>query len=247
MRTRPANRLRAWLLSSVVFLTAGTAGVEAHTLPISYLTLVPDENYLHLELSLNPFELTSVPGLEGAGRDGQFLLPAGSEQEEKCARAILATLIVRVGGRVVAPETAGLTRSFETHHLALRAHYPADARTSAVSVESKLAGITSGAHLTQVTFGSGDVARAARLDLQANTVTFEPVRGAAAAPRAGRPGSEPAGAVDWRDWRPVLLLVCVVSLLLVSAAALTLLLRCLLREREPRAAIGHGHSLRTTP
>ena len=33
---------------------AGRAG--AHTLPISYLSVVPDADYLHLELLLNPFE-----------------------------------------------------------------------------------------------------------------------------------------------------------------------------------------------
>jgi hypothetical protein len=41
-----------------------------------------------------------------------------------------------------------------------------------VSLESQLAALTSGAHITEVRFDAGERVQTARLDMQSNTVTF---------------------------------------------------------------------------
>ena len=59
------------VLPALCSMLLATHTARAHTLPISTLTLVPDENYLHLELILNPFELTFFSELD-ANHDGRF-------------------------------------------------------------------------------------------------------------------------------------------------------------------------------
>jgi hypothetical protein len=158
---------------------------RAHTLPISTLTLVPDETYLHLELTLNPFELTFYSELD-ANRDGRLDPREWSGHGEYIARRILEGLKLRVNDRPVEAEIAGLSQSYESHHLAVRAHFAVDARQARVSIESRLASLTSGSHVTEVNFVTGDRVQAARLDMQSNRATFGPVESATAAgPTAG--------------------------------------------------------------
>jgi len=161
-------------LAALCSTLLATHAARAHTLPISTLTLVPDESYLHLELALNPFELTFFSELD-ANRDGRLDPGEWDGQGEKIARRILEGLKLRVNnGPVVAAEIAGLSQSYESHHIFVRAHFAVDARRARVSLESQLAALTSGSHVTQVNFGAGEHVQAARLDMQSNKVNFEP-------------------------------------------------------------------------
>ena len=127
---------------------------RAHTLPISTLTLVPDESYLHLELTLNPFELTFFGELDG-NRDGRLDPGEWTGHGENIAWRLLEALKLRVNNRPVTADIAGLSQSYESHHIAVRAHFAVDARRARVSLESQLAALTSGSHITQVNLGTG--------------------------------------------------------------------------------------------
>ena len=172
MKSRPFLSLRL-CLPALCSTLLGTHAARAHTLPISTLTLVPDENYLHLELILNPFELTFFSELD-ANHDGRLDPGEWSGQGEKIAWRILDCLKLRVNDRPVVADIAGLSQSYESHHIAVRAHFAVDARRARVSLDSQLAALTSGSHITQVNFGTGERVQAARLDMQSNKVTFEP-------------------------------------------------------------------------
>lgn len=146
----------------------------AHTLPISYLTVVPGEEYVHLELVLNPFELSFFSEIDR--NKNARLEPAEIENQEAnlCGR-ILDCLKLRVNGTPVTAEISGFTPDLDSHHATVRAHYRVDARRLPLAIESKLAALTSGSHLTQVTCRRGEHIQTARLDMQSTTATFEPV------------------------------------------------------------------------
>ncbi|MBM3881018.1 MAG: hypothetical protein FJ387_15070 [Verrucomicrobia bacterium] len=168
-RAKPVTRhgpcLVAALLLAVVPLT------RAHTLPISYLTVVPGAEFLHLELTLNPFELSFFSELD-KNRNAR-LDPAELEAHETTLTARLTEClqIATAQGRW-SPAVAGLALDPDSHHCTLRAHYPVDVRHQAFSIESKLAALTSGSHVTQVTCRGVDGTEAARLDLLSAKVTF---------------------------------------------------------------------------
>jgi hypothetical protein len=178
-----ARRLVPLLLAALV-LTICPAGLRAHTLPISYLTVVTDTDYIHLELMFNPFELSFFSELD-KNKNGQ-LEPAELEaQKEELTKRLVGSLKLRVNGKRIQAEVSGLIPDVDSHHLTLRAHYHADARRAAVTIESTLPRITSGSHLTLVTFSRGGQPQLAQLDTQSSKVTFEGEKVERAAVTAG--------------------------------------------------------------
>lgn len=172
-----------------LWLGTGNQG-RAHTLPISYLTIVPDSNYLHLELVLNPFELNFFNELD-SDQDGR-LGPAELRSADRAMTdRLLGCLSLRVKGAPVAAEVAGINPDLDTHHVTLRAHYPVDVTLLPLTVESRLAAVTSGSHITQVTYGLGEGRKAARLDMQSPQITFDPSAAPARSDLA--PNLEPEG------------------------------------------------------
>lgn len=210
----------------------------AHTLPISFLTLVPDENYLHLELTLNPFELTFFSELD-ANHNGYLEPMDWQGQGEKIAWRILDAVQVRVDGQPVAPDIAGLTQSYESDHITVRAHYAVAARRATVSVESQLSGITSGAHLTQASFGKGDDAQAAHLDAQSSQARFEPIE-RPVVPDTTATLATLAGSVGQHELAVTLLLSCIASVLLMSMGSVTVLIRHFMVMRS-KASLAATH------
>jgi hypothetical protein len=145
----------------------------AHTLPISYLRLVPDGDYLHLELVFNPFELSFMSELD-ENKDAE-LSPAELEAHgQALADRVSAALKIKVGEREVRPETAGMDPDLNGHHVRLRAHYKVDARRSPLTLDSNLISITSASHLIQVTYAHPEGEQRAQLDSQSHKVTFTP-------------------------------------------------------------------------
>jgi len=176
---------------ALLLLLAGRLG--AHTLPISFLQVVPGADYLHLELALNPFELSFFSELE-THKDGRLDPEELAGQEALVARRILDCLKVRVAGKPVVAEVSGITPDVGSHHFTLRAQYRVDARSKTLELESSLATITSGSHLTQVTFTRAGQRQLAQLDMQSSKVTFDPpdkVQGAAAPGASARGGPAP--------------------------------------------------------
>lgn len=158
-------------IAALVFFRLAINSV-AHTLPVSFLRLVPDADYLHLELVFNPFEFTFFPELD-ANKDGRLDPREWEAQQLNATRRMLDCLKVRVDGKLVPTGISGISPDFDSHHATLRAHYAADARRCTVSIESSLATLTSGSHFTQVTFGRDGGVQSARLDMQSTTATFE--------------------------------------------------------------------------
>lgn len=163
-----------WLAACVAWLQTG-AMLEAHTLPISSLLLVAGDNQLHLELTLNPFELGFYSAWD-ANRNGRLDAAEWESKHQEAAWQIVRALKVTVDGRAIQAEVAGLSPSYDSHHITVRAHYPAHVRDATVVLESDLPALTSGSHFTQVTFREGNRTRAARLDVQSKRATFEPSR-----------------------------------------------------------------------
>jgi hypothetical protein len=172
------NRRRSCLGGLALLLVAGRVG--AHTLPVSYLHVVPDADYLHLEFTVNPFELNSFSELD-TNKDGRLEPMELADRQDAVTRRILDCLKLRVGGKLVAAEVSGITPDVDSHHITLRAQYPVDARSAPLEIESTLGTITSGSHLTQVTYLLAGRRQLAQLDMQSAKVTFEPLGKAPAA------------------------------------------------------------------
>jgi hypothetical protein len=143
---RGAALLR-WIYALILLSALGAA---AHTLPVSYLRLVPDADYLHLELVFNPFELSFIAEVDD-NKDNELDPGELQAHGQVVAERVVRALKISVGGREVRAETAGMDPDLSGHHVRLRAHYPVDARRQPLTVESDLASVMSASHLTQVT------------------------------------------------------------------------------------------------
>lgn len=145
----------------------------AHTLPISYLRLQPDADYLHLELVFNAFEISFISELDD-NKDGELDEAELKAHGQTLANRVVSALKLTVGGKPVVAETAGMDLDMTGHHVRLRAHYKVDARRLPVTLESELNSITSSSHLIQVTFIEGSRQQLAQLDMHWPRVTFQP-------------------------------------------------------------------------
>ena len=174
-----------WLRGVAIFCAAFLllASARAHTSPVSFLRLWSDANYLNLELTLNPFELTFFSELDG-NRDGRLDPGEWHGQGENIARRILECIQLRVNDRPVQAHIAGLTQNYDSHHITVRAHYEVDARRATVTVESHLTMLTSSAHVMQVTCAPRERAQTVQLDVQSTKAVF-----AALNPSGARPFS----------------------------------------------------------
>lgn len=164
--------IRYWALALTVgLLVLLSFRAMAHTLPISYLFVVADKDYVHLELSFNPFELSSFAEYD-TNHDARLDAAELAAVEPQLCRKLLDHLTLRVNDEVVATETAGLSPEGDTHHATLRAHYRVDARHAMLVVSSSLAEITSSSHLTQLNFLRDGKRELAQLDAQSHTASF---------------------------------------------------------------------------
>lgn len=189
----------------------------AHTLPISYLRLQPDTDYLHLELSFNPFELTFFSELDD-NHDGELGLAELKAHGQTVANRVAGALKIVVGDNPIYAETAGMDPDLSGHHVRLRAHYKVNARQLPLTLESELNAVTSSSHLIQVTYAAEGRQQLAQLDAQSHKVTFQPLMATAPPPMV-------VNTVQVRGATLGALLLLAVLLLIVLVAALLLLLR----------------------
>jgi hypothetical protein len=221
---RDVMRVRSGLLRPVCGLAAAIAvlalGAAAHTLPISYLRLQADTDYLHLELAFNAFEISFISELDD-NKDGEIGPDELTTHGQTLADRVVAALKIRVGDKAMVAETAGMDPDMTGHHVRMRAHYKVDARRLPVTVESDLNSITSSSHLIQVTYSAEGRQQLGQLDVQSRKVVFLPFEAASghAAARKVEIGRVTFGAV-----------LLIGLLLLVVTVAATLLL---LRRRPP--------------
>jgi len=197
-------RLLAWRFTLVTAVTLQTVAAAAHTLPVSYLRLATDADYLHFELIINPFELSFLSEVDD-NHDAE-LSPVELERHgQKLADRLVGAFRLSAGGKPLHPETAGMDPDLNGHHVRVRAHYKVDARQLPLTLESDLIAITSASHLVQVTYGNGSARQMAQLDSLSRKVTFEP------------PGQEPAASAPVAPLKPMLF---VVLLMPITATAL---------------------------
>jgi len=209
--------LRAlWPLLAVMALLAGQA--RAHNLPISYLHLQADAEYVHLELIFNVFELSFLSEVDD-NKNGELDPDELKAHGQALANHVISALRVIVGDKPVAAETVGMDPEMMGHHVRLRAHYKVDARRLPLTLESELNGITSSSHLIQVTYVSEGRPQLAQLDAQSRRVKFQP--DASGVTQPGR-----RKALKTSPINPFLLMSILLSVAFVTAIVL-------LRTREP--------------
>ena len=149
------------------------AFLNAHTIPVSYLTIVPDKDFVHVELVLNPFELSFFSEID-TNRNGLLDRDELARFEEIGTRKLLEAIELRVEGKLVQAEVAGASLAVDSHHMILRAHFPVDARAVPISVGCSLAKITSGGHVTSVKYVNQGHRQSALLDTEKGLVSFKP-------------------------------------------------------------------------
>jgi hypothetical protein len=152
---------------------------SGHTLPISYLTVVPDEDYVHVELVLNPYELNFFAELD-ANHNRLLDREEMARFREVGTELLLAAIEIRVVDRPVRAEAAGADLALGSHHLVLRAHYRIDARRLPLKVVCTLTKITSGGHVTVVNYVNMGRKQTVLLDRTGAEASFAP-----ATPREG--------------------------------------------------------------
>lgn len=160
-----------WLWAAVPGLALTAVQLCAHTLPISYLFVVADAEYVHLELSFNPFELSEFSELD-TNHNARLDAEEFAATQSRITRRLLDHLKLKVNGHLVPVESAGLSPDGDTHHATLRAHFKTDARHATLAIESTLQQVTSSSHLTQVNFLRAGRRGLAQLDARAGTATF---------------------------------------------------------------------------
>ncbi|MEW5978648.1 MAG: polysaccharide lyase family protein [Acidobacteriota bacterium] len=144
---------------------------RAHTLPVSDVILAPDENYVHLELLMNPFDLAFFSEIDG--NHNRLLDPAELTQHQNVlTRKVLESLRLDLNGRTLHPEVAGTSLSLSDHHLILKAHYPIVALGGRLSLHSRLNEITHAGHLTRVQLIDGSRKSSAVLDARSVAAEF---------------------------------------------------------------------------
>ena len=151
------------------------ASSAAHTLPISYLTVVPDKNYVHVELVLNPYELSFFPELD-ANHNRILDRDEMARFRQVGTELLLGAIEIRVEGRpgIALADSAGTELALGSHHVVLRAHYPIDARQLPLKVVCTLTKITSGGHVTVVNYINKGRKQTVLLDRPGAEASFDP-------------------------------------------------------------------------
>ena len=160
-------------VGSLLAFVCLSASANAHMLPISYLTVVPDETHVHVEFLLNPFDLQFFSEID-KNHNG-VLDPNEMEAFEQLATPRLVDLIeVRVDGKVIKPDVAGADLAVGSHHVVLRAHYPIDAREVPISIRCNLWNILRSGNVIIVKYVNNGHTQSRLLDSGKRFVTFDP-------------------------------------------------------------------------
>lgn len=175
MRRKHNQVFRTITKSAVCLLAlAGlVTGVSAHTLPISYLTVVPDTTHVHVEFVVNPYELQFFSQVDK--NHNNVLDPKELAPFERLAREYLVSLIkLHVGGKVVAADVAGASLAPGTHHVVIRVHYPVDARNVPLAIGCNLWSVLRNSDVIIVKYINHGRTQSRLVDSSKKLVTFDP-------------------------------------------------------------------------
>jgi len=180
--------------AAIVLAIAWTPQLWAHDLRLSYVTMKADEDYLHVEMVINWFELNFLSEID-TNKNNHLDIHEIEAQQEEIARRIADCLMLRVDGQEVTAEVCGLVPNPDTHHLTLRVHYPIDAREAAISLESHLDSVTTGMHVAQVSLTQPSGHRAGLIDAHSPIVSFAERKESMSGEEALSPTTSPS--VGW--------------------------------------------------
>ncbi len=172
--------LGLWLLFGLVGWVHSS---RAHLLPISYLTVVVDDDYVHLDLNFNPFEMANFSAVD-TNQNGRLDPAEVVAQGDKITQQLLEHLTLSVAGQKVSAETSGIFPELDGHHATLRAHYRVQARAATIIIQSRLPKILGSSHLTQVKFTNRGEPQLRQLDSRSGRAVFKPEA-------AKKPGAPP--------------------------------------------------------
>jgi hypothetical protein len=179
---------------TILLLACVSGRIAAHDLPVSSMMMVADEDFLHVELTINSGELIFYRELD-RDNNGRLELAEVREQADIISKRIVDCLSIEIDGKRLEADNCGIVPDMSTHHLTVRAHYAVDARDVPLSLESHLSNITNGAHTTQVTFRKPGSSESARLNARSPRVTFNlsppaTSKAVASRPKMPSPGAE---------------------------------------------------------
>lgn len=169
------------MLSKINTYTSGILGMFmiccsynlglAHTIPVSEIYIVPDRAEVHLELTINSFELSFLSEID-ENHNGFIDESEMESYRSKIKKRLLSVISVQMDDKTVEAEAAGLILNSRNHHLTLRAHYPKEWEYETLKLTSNIEQITSKSQITQVTYGNAPHTQKARLESDTNVATF---------------------------------------------------------------------------
>ena len=152
-----------WQFSTEIF---------AHDLPISRMSIVADENALHVQLLLNAEELAFFREIDTNG-DGIAGLKEIEAKNSQIAKSIVNCFTFNINDLPAPEPDFGVAAELGTHHLTVRVHYAVDARRLPVHIRSTLTAVTQRAHVVEVAFQRPNLRQTATLDARDPEVRFD--------------------------------------------------------------------------
>lgn len=147
----------------------------AHTIPISVIHILPDKKEVHLQLTINSFELNFLSELD-QNHNGYIDLKELNAKRSLLEMRLLSTLKISMDGRDIQAGSMGILLDEQNHHLTFRVHYPKKENFESLKLVSNIEQITSKSQITQITYGAGRHQQKARLQGGVNTAIFGPIR-----------------------------------------------------------------------
>lgn len=149
---------------------------EAHDIHISELRIIHDDSIIHLELTMNAFELGFLGEID-ISNNGVIDWNQFSENKDIVIQKLRESLMVELNGKLLTTDKTGLTVD-DTHHLIFREHFrlTESEYTGTLKITSKLREFTSRSHITRVTFDIPEKQQNAQLEGHRNSVEFDLVQ-----------------------------------------------------------------------
>lgn len=158
---------------SLIFV-ASFSLAQAHDIPISELSMVPDASQVHIELRLNIFELKFASEIDN-NKNRRIEKEEFEGNQKAIKQRILESLELKSDGEVVNVQASAI-RLDDSHHIIFRAHYPINAYKQSLKLVSELQSLTNQSHVTLVNFGNAeDNKQLAKLDNRLHSATFSPL------------------------------------------------------------------------
>ena len=143
----------------------------AHDVPTANMTIVADEEMVHVELTVHTNQLRCYAEIDEDNNglvDAQELNRVG----ERVAQLMIDSFTLRFGGDAMDADSYGIVPNLTTNHVTLRAHYPVDVGPLPIELEPNVAAVTRTTQVLDVAFKKGDLVERARVTARDDAVAF---------------------------------------------------------------------------